>query len=503
MSDSTHLKLKKLDIDTYNEAVIYLHTHNPVCSSEGFDVHARLNVYLEDRTIIATLHIVHSDILKDDEAGLSSYAWRLLNAKEGSRVQVSHAAPPNSLESMQVKLNGGNLSKEGFKMIVEDITAGRYSDIYISSFLTACSLGNMSMDEVLYLTEAMVDVGDQLNWPSDIVVDKHCVGGLPGNRTTPIIVAIVAAFGLVMPKSSSRAITSPSGTADTMEVLAPVKLSLEKMQAVVNEHNGCVVWGGAATLSPADDILISVERALNLDSMAQLVASVLSKKVAAGSTHVLIDIPIGDTVKVRTLEQAEYLKECFCSVAKNLDLSVKVIFSDGKQPVGHGIGPALEARDVIAVLRRDDDAPQDLVSKAIHLAAYILEFSESVDVGEGESIAKEVLESGAAWETFQRICESQGGMKEIPLAKHTHTYIAQDTGVVSRIDNSRLALLAKLAGAPVDKTAGIDMHVRLNQKVKKGEPIFTIHSESLGELEYASNYLYEKEGNVVVNITDD
>ena len=128
----------------------------------------------------------------------------------------------------------------------------------------------------------MVDAGERLSWSAPIVVDKHSVGGLPGNRTTPIIVAIAASLGLTMPKTSSRAITSPAGTADMMETLAPIHLTWQRSVAWSNRKGGCIVWGGAVKLSPADDILIRVERALDLDTEGQMIASVLSKKKSGG-----------------------------------------------------------------------------------------------------------------------------------------------------------------------------------------------------------------------------
>ena len=214
-------------------------------------------------------------------------------------------------------------------------------------FIAASAGDRLNKKEVLDLTNAMVDTGQRLTWPSPLVVDKHCVGGLPGNRTTPIVVAIVAAFGLMIPKTSSRAITSPAGTADTMEVFTTVNLDIPTMKKVVEQENGCIVWGGSVALSPADDLLIRIERTANLDSEGQMVASILSKKIAAGSTHIVIDMPIGTTAKVRSIAQAELLKNFLESVAKEFGIETKVIFTDGSQPVGRGIGPALEAQDVL------------------------------------------------------------------------------------------------------------------------------------------------------------
>ena len=209
----------------------------------------------------------------------------------------------------------------------------------------------MDLQETIDLTRAMVGAGERIDWGRAPIADKHCVGGLPGNRTTPIVVAIAAAAGLTMPKTSSRAITSPAGTADVMETLTRVDLDVPAMRRVVESEGGCFVWGGALTLSPADDVLVRVERSLDLDSDAQLVASVLSKKIAAGATHALIDIPVGPTAKVRTEEHAQRLQALLEQVAAAHGLQLRALRTCGAQPVGAGVGPALEAHDVLAVLR--------------------------------------------------------------------------------------------------------------------------------------------------------
>lgn len=485
------LHLRRLGIDTYKESVIYMREDCQVCSSEGFEVHTRVRVTLGQRSIIATINIITTDVLESGTVGLSEHAWKLLSANEGDEISVAHAKPVPSLSLVRSKIYGHALNEEELEVIMRDMIAGRYSDIHISAFLAACAGDRMNKDEILALTKAMVKVGDRLNWHQEIVVDKHCIGGLPGNRTTPIVVAIVSAFGLIMPKTSSRAITSPAGTADTMEVLAPVDIDIAGMRKVIEKEKGCVVWGGAVSLSPADDILIRVEKALDLDSEGQLVASVLSKKIAAGATHVVIDIPIGPTAKVRSTETAVLLKEMFDYTAHLLGVHVTVMFSDGIEPVGRGVGPALEARDVIAVLQCQKEAPEDLRERAITLAGAILEFSPEVSKGEGRELASDILNSGKAWKKFKAICQAQGGMREIPEATHLQSYHAQKKGKIVAIDNRRIALVAKLAGAPNDKVAGLDLHVRVGSQVNKHDKLFTIHANSPGELHYALDYLQD------------
>jgi thymidine phosphorylase len=347
----------------------------------------------------------------------------------------------------------------------------------------------MDLQETIDLTRAMVDVGDRIDWGRSPIADKHCVGGLPGNRTTPIVVAIAVAAGLTMPKTSSRAITSPAGTADVMETLTRVDLDLPQMRKVVEREGGCFVWGGALSLSPADDILIRVERPLDIDSDAQLVASVLSKKIAAGATHALIDIPVGPTAKVRSDEDADRLQALLEQVAAAHGIALRVVRTHGTQPVGRGIGPALEAHDVLAVLRGAASAPVDLRMRSLALAGGLLEFCGHSPTGTGHSEAWRLLDSGAAWAKFQAICEAQGGLRQPGIAALRDPVVAERSGHVSGIDNRRLARVAKLAGAPDAAAAGLELHVGLGDRVERGQPLFTLHAEAPGELAYAKEYL--------------
>lgn len=487
--DDNFLYLRRLGIDTHQEPVVYMRQDCHVCRAEGFDAQTRVRVTTSTGSVIATVHMVTSDFLSHEEAGVSEAAWALLHAEEGQKAQFAHPAPNDSLSYVRGKIYGRPFTKESAMAIIEDITQGRYSDIHLAAFVTACSGSRLVNGEITALTEAMINVGDRLTWDQPLVLDKHCVGGLPGNRTTPIVVSIITAAGLTMPKTSSRAITSPAGTADTMETLAPVTLTLQQIRDVVSKEGGCIAWGGAVSLSPADDILIRVEKALDLDSEGQLVASVLSKKIAAGATHTLIDIPIGTTAKIRSQEYAEELSQQLILTGQHLGLVVKTVFSDGNQPVGRGIGPALEAHDILQVLQGHPDAPTDLIDRSLTLSGHLLEMGNAATTGNGYSLAKSLLDSGKAWEKFQAICAAQGGMRIPGKAPYTHEIKAPHSGIVTYINNRFIAKLAKLAGAPAAVTAGLYFCVKLGQKVDKGYTIFTLHAESKGELHYALEFL--------------
>jgi thymidine phosphorylase len=483
-----HLLARRLGIDTYREPVVFMRFDCPVCRAEGFRSMARVQLALGQRSVIATLDVVQGQLLGRDEIGLSEAAWNALGAHDGDQLRVSHPDPVESFSAVRNKIYGGSFSAHALQEIVRDITAGRYSSLEIAAFITACAGERMSLEETVALTLAMVDSGTRLAWTQRPVVDKHCVGGLPGNRTTPIIVAIVAACGLTIPKTSSRAITSPAGTADAMEMLAPVDLTLEHMRRVVEREGGCVIWGGSMALSPADDILIQVERPLDFDSIGQLTASILSKKLAAGSTHLLIDVPVGRTAKVRDAAAAAALQQHLLGAAAALGLELSVVCSDGTQPVGRGIGPVLEAQDVLAVLRRDSSAPQDLRERALLLAGHLLELGGKASAGQGQALARDTLDNGAAWTKFQAICAAQGGLREPKPARHRQPVIARRSGVVSQIDNRRLARVAKLAGAPLSPSAGVELRVHLGQPVTVGEALYSIHAQAPGELDYALAY---------------
>lgn len=500
MNDGTPLVVRRLGIDTHREHVVYMRADSPVCRAEGFEALTRVQVSSNGHAVIASLHIIRADLLGPGEAGLSESAWQALDAEDGDAVVITHPEPVESMRHVRAKIYGRRLGRAAFREVLRDALAGRLSDIDLTAFIVGSARG-MSTAEATALTRAMVDVGEHLDWGRGAVADKHSVGGLPGNRTTLLVVPIVAAAGVMIPKTSSRAITSPAGTADTMETLAPVDLDISAMRRVVEATGGCIAWGGAMRLSPADDVMVRIERALDIDSSGQLVASVLSKKRAAGSTHVVLDMPVGPTAKVRDAESAAGLSALLHTVAEKMGLRARVVWSDGAQPVGRGIGPALEARDVLAVLQGTPDAPIDLRQRALALAGPLLELVGRAAPGEGTNLAAGLLDDGAAWARFQAIAEAQGGMRTPPSAAHTRPVLASREGVVTAIDNRRLARIAKLAGAPRAKAAGIDFLAPLGRRVATGEPLFTVHAETPGELAYALDYAQRHPD--VIEIGDD
>jgi len=490
------LALRRVGIDTYHENVAYLNRECSIYRAEGFQALSKILVSSNGNQLLAVLNVVDDNsIVQPGELGLSQQAFKFFNVKEGAFVTVNHAEPPKSMDAVRRKINGERLNQADFQDISNDIAATRYSKMELAAFLVATGQNNLDRDELLYLTQAMLNSGERMNWHEPLVADKHCIGGIPGNRTSMLVVPIVAAHGMLIPKTSSRAITSPAGTADTMEMLANVNLSPEQLLKIVGKERGCLVWGGTAKLAPVDDLLIAVERPLGIDSQGQMVASILSKKLAAGSTHLIIDIPVGPTAKVRHMRQALALRKLFEFVGDRLNLHLEVMITDGRQPIGLGIGPALEARDVMKVLNNDTDAPVDLRQKSLTLAGRILEFDPDVRGGQGYAIARDILESGRACAKMNQIIKAQGEkLIDLQPGQLSYEVCADRDGVVTDIDNFQTAKIARIAGAPMVRTAGVDLLKKLGDSVTKGEPLFRIHAEFEADFMFAKNLAIQNTG---------
>lgn len=473
----SQLKVRRIHLDTGRENLIVVSRRSKALRPEVFRGFSRVELRRDSKVLLATLLITDDDTLVGpDEVGLAEPAFRRFGETAGALVTVTPAARPQSLDAVRSKIQGRILSDSEISAIIDDLSHYRYSDMEIAAFLIG-SASFMTSGELLALCHAMAQAGTQLTWDTPVVVDKHCIGGIPGNRTSMIVVPIVAAHGLTIPKTSSRAITSPAGTADTMEVLARVDLSVDEMRQVVTGCHGCLVWGGHVNLSPADDILISVERPLSLDTREQMVASIMSKKIAAGATHLLIDLPVGPTAKLTTATEAMRLRKLFEFVGDHFGVSVEVITTDGRQPIGNGIGPVLEAQDVMAVLRNDPSAPADLREKSLRLAAHLLEYDPELRGGTGYTRARALLESGAALKQMHKIIEAQGPSTcRTDLGTLTADIVAERDGLIETIDCLQLNRLARTAGAPLDKGAGIKVFKKIGDRVEKGEPLYRIYA---------------------------
>ncbi len=399
-----------------------------------------------------------------------------LKIREGEDIDVIPAAPPASLAYIKNKLAGKVLKAAEMSQIVQDIVDQKLSEIEMTSFVVSLHNYGLTMDEAAALSTAMAETGKILNIRGKTVYDKHSIGGVPGDKTSILLVPIVAAAGLTIPKTSSRSITSPAGTADRFECIAPVELSMEEIKRVVEQTGGCLVWGGAVELAPADDILIQIEHPLAIDPL--LLPSVMSKKKAVQAKYVVIDIPTGRGAKIKTIGEANELAGQFIELGKKLGINVACVSTYGEQPIGCAVGPALEAREALRTVERGD-GPPDLVDKVIHLAGALLAFK---GIKRPETTARYILKSGKANKKLREIIEAQGGdakikVEDVPVGQRHVKIKANCAGRVWWINNHAIAGLAREAGAPKDKGAGILLRKKLGDPVKIGDTLFEIFAE--------------------------
>lgn len=472
---------RKVNIRTGNKYIAVLHQD----TAHMFDLHAgdRIIVKNGKKEIRALLDVTPNSIRKN-EVELFAEAWEQLSVKRGNKIKIMIAEKPISVLYIKEKLQGQTLTSEKINEIVKDVVEDDLTDIEMTYFVSGCYIHGLNDRETADLTKAIVRNGNRLKFSDRVIVDKHCIGGVPGNRTTMLVVPILTAAGLRMPKTSSRAITSPSGTADTMEILANVTNDAPKLMKIAKTVGGFITWGGGVDLAAADDRMIRVRHPLSLDPEGMLLASIMAKKHSVSANHVLIDIPIGETVKIKSRKQAEHLRQRFLKIAHILGMKARVIITDGSQPIGRGIGPLLEAIDVIKVLKNEKDAPQDLKKKALKMAGILLELSKKARAGWGEKIAQEILESGAAWKKMQQIINAQGAKRLPSLAENFLDIASAKKGRVQKINNKTISRICRIAGAPKDPKAGVFIYKKLQDSVQKGETLYRIYANNKERLTY-------------------
>jgi AMP phosphorylase len=478
------LKVKKLNLSSGGPLIAVLNEDD----ARKLDLSAldRIKLHKKNSSVIVAIDLAKSKFIKQGYIGLFEDVLKIFKIKENKTIKISQVQKPVSLQFIKKKLKGDQLSKREINEIIKDIVENRLTEIEITYFISACYTKGLTLYESAYLTEAIVENGGTLKLNKYPILDKHSVSGIPANRTTMIVVPIIAAAGFTIPKTSTRAITSAAGTSDVVETLAPVTFTKEEIKKIVKKANACMVWGGAIEIASADDKLIKIERVLGIDPEGILLASILAKKVAVNASHVIIEIPTGKGTKIETKKHAKSLKRKFYHLGKNLGINTKIIITKGSEPIGNGIGPALEARDILRILQNRKEAPEKLKEKSIYIASLLLKI---VGVRKSYKKAKKILESGSAYKKFKEIIKAQGGNpniqpEQIKLGKFKYEIKAKTSGIIKSIDNKLLVKLAKLAGAPKDKGAGIYLNVHTKHKIKNNDLLFTIYSENKKKLEY-------------------
>lgn len=486
------LNIRRVDIDTGGDTQVVL-LRGRDAAAFGITPGDRLKVSYGRTALTVVADVTHHSI-RHGEIGVFTDLWRLLKPKDGGPLKIEVISRPRSIAAIKKKLQGQIIGAADIRAIIEDIVRRNLSTVETTYFVASGYVRPYTTRELVAMVKAMAETGEMFRWGRRIVVDKHSVGGLAGNRTTMVVIPIIASLGLLIPKTSSRAITSPSGTADTMEVLAPVSFRGSDVKRIVRQAGGCLIWGGGLSIAPADDLIIRVSKPLSLEPYDKMIVSILAKKVAMGVRFLVIDLPYGPGMKIPNRRVGGNVARRFGTVGRAFGIKIRVKFDPAREPIGQGIGPALEARDVVRVLQQKGNRPRDLERKAIGLAGELLELTGVCARGLGRAVADRALRSGRAWGKMQQIIRLQGGNPAIDaedLITKTETFdvVAPRSGRVRRINNRAIDEIASLLGAPDHKTAGIFLQVKLGEWVQRGQPLFTLYSPSSDRLKLAKKSL--------------
>lgn len=501
------LTVKKINFDTGNQKDVVL--NNVDAEKLGQKAGERIIVKnketksMDKKYWVGIVRIDYTgSLISEGEIGIFSDTLRsVANSDFIEHVSVKPADPPDSFKFIKKKIKGQQITSEEINMIIKDAVSGHLSNIDLAAFITGVSINGLNEREMTALTIAETNSGDVFDFGPN-VFDKHSTGGVPGNKVSLIIVPIVAAAGLTIPKTSTRAITSPSGTADSMEVLAPVAFESEDLKELISEVKACIVWGGALDTSPADNVLIDVERPLHMDPVGLMIPSILCKKQAMGVKKLVLDIPVGEGTKFPTPEDGKKFALLFKEIAKNVGIDAQCASTLAHQPIGHCVGPAIEAKEALTLLMDYSAGPNSLIEKSTVLAGILLEMGGKAQQGSGQDLAKEILKSGKAYQKMKEIIEAQGGDPEIKpedieLGSHRKDFHSNKSGYITEVDNSVINDIAKTLGCPFSKPSGVKLYKKQGSKVEEGDLIFSMYSESESKLKKAEK-IYNSTGGPII-----
>ena len=465
------LKVQILNIDSGGKPFVFLNDKDAdelnITASERVTIQAK-------KKITAIVNI--STTIERGYLGVTEEVRKILSLKQNSKINLDIAPFPKSLQFIRNKLSGKKLFYPEIREIVQDVVDGNLNENEISAFVTALHIDKLDLDEATSLSRSMVKTGKTLSITKKIIIDKHSIGGVPGDKTTLLVVPIIASEGFTIPKTSSRAITSVAGTADRAEILMPVEFTTNKMLKIVKKSNGCIVWGGAIELAPADDIFVKTEFSLHIDPL--LLPSIMSKKKAVGATHLVVDIPTGKGAKMKTSDEADLLARDIIELGRRLGIHTHCVVTYGEQPIGSTVGPALEAKEALEVLMNQKYVP-DLIDKTCNIAGSMFELLGKKN---GYFLAKKILESGKAEQKMREIINAQGGNptilpEDIQIGEFSFTIHSEKSGQVLWMENKIIVDIGRAAGAPKDKGAGIVFNKKIGDSVEKGELLFTVYAE--------------------------
>ena len=487
-------KTKIIDIHEWDELVVLINEKD--AWQHGITSMDKVSLIYNKKEFVFDVDL-SDKFVQRGEVGIFEDIKEKYGIKGGQNVTITFTKNSSeSLDALKKWLTGKRLNQKEIFAIMKDISNNRFTDI-LTTYFSAMGFFFPSKDEDLYrMAKAMAETGEMLKFPG-VVADKHCMGGVPGNETTMIMIPLLASLGIKMPKTFSKAITTPAATGECVSVLMGISFSKPEIEALVKKNNCCLVRGGWLDLAPADEKLIKVAYPLSMQSYSRTIVSIMAKKFAMGINHSLIDIPVGPTAKVPDMKIAKWLKEKYIYVGKKLGMKVHVEITPALQPIGAGVGAVLQVREVLRVLQQHAKRPLDLEKKAILLASKIIELVGIAKGKDAEKLAYGQLISGKAWAMMQKIISAQGGDPKVKseglkLWKIQKDIVAEKDGKVKNIDMKLVNMVTRTLGSPLDLHSWLYLHKKLGDSVKKGEAIYTMYANDEEKIRLAKEFLEGK-----------
>lgn len=392
------------------------------------------------------------------------------------------------------KRNGGAHGREEICFIVNGIKDGSIPDHQLSAWLMAVYFKGMNLEENTILTDEMANSGEMLDLSEigEHIIDKHSTGGV-GDKTTLVLIPLLAAAGLPVAKLSGRGLGHTGGTIDKLESMPGFKTSLSFDEFLLQiKKEGLAIAGQTESLVPADKALYALrDVTATIDSIPLIAASVMSKKIAAGANIIIIDVKCGSGAFIKTLDEARELSSRMVEIGKRLNRSITTVITSMDQPLGFAVGNGIEVIECIDSLK--GKGPADLTELSLYLGAIALvKTAKASGIEEGKDILRGYILDGSALRIFERMIISQGGDPDVinnydKLAKPAYIYElkSKESGFISKVDALIVAKACKLLGTgrerkedKVEHSTGIILNKKIGDKVEKGETLAKIYSNS-------------------------
>lgn len=411
----------------------------------------------------------------------------------------------NMVDIITKKRDGEELTPEEIHFFIDNYVKGSIPDYQASALLMAIYFRGLSRAETFALTEAMEfsgDVEDLSDLPG-VKVDKHSTGGV-GDKTTLVVAPVAAAAGVTVAKMSGRGLGFTGGTADKLEAIPGFRTRLEpeKFRRQLAEL-GLAVITQTGSITPADKKIYALRDVTGtVESPGLIASSIMSKKLAAGSDGIVLDVKCGSGALLKNLEEAENLAELMIDIGRNAGRKMVAVISDMSQPLGQAVGNALEVEEAVQVLK--GGGPEDLRQLCLELAGEMIWIGgRAKSFQEGKNIARKVLEDGSALEKFREMVRRQGGDDRIieepermGSSRYSRDVFAERDGFIAEMAAQEIGRASQHLGAgrlrkedEIDFTAGIRMHVRIGNFVKEGDVLATLYGADSRRLEEAETIL--------------